>query len=82
MPGIATMKDCVLLPPKIELMVEDNDFNRLEHYLKFKTSKLTIEQLNGKGKEFDVAGWILFSQSSSVYIISQTSVLTLLNKPL
>jgi hypothetical protein len=74
MTGIATMKDCVLLPPKIELMVEDNDFNRLKYYLKFKTGKLTIEQLSGKGKEFDVAGWVfVFSIFIGIYSLSKFS---------
>ena len=57
--GIATMRDCTLLAPKVVLKVDENQYNYLKYYLRFNSGKITI--LYGE-KEYDVTGWIFVFQ--------------------
>ena len=52
------MKDCTLLPPKITLEVENNDYNYLRYHLAFETGTISIEYDLESEKTFDVAGWV------------------------
>ncbi|KAK4695853.1 hypothetical protein P7C71_g1976, partial [Lecanoromycetidae sp. Uapishka_2] len=68
--GVATMQGCTLLEPKVVLMVEDNQFNYLKYYLKFKSGDLTIFYGEDDEKSFKVDGWIFVFQ---IFIEADTS---------